>query len=173
LETQEPGAPFLSNNPVPHTVLPRYYANEMHGKGYGGELSLGWKAVSRWRVNASYSFLRQSLHLNPGSHDPGATLEEGDNPRHQLQIRSQLDLPHRAEFDASLYYVGKLLDQSVPAYTRLDLRLGWHPRESVDLDVIGQNLLQPRHLEFLNNTGLVPTYDPRRVFVRLTWRISH
>ena len=173
LGTQEPGAPFPSASPVPHIVVPLFYANGMHGAGYGGEISLGWKPTSRWKLNAGYSFLRQVLHLNPGSQNPGALLTAGDNPRHQFQLRSQLNLSHQTEFDASVYYVGRLLDQSVPAYTRLDLRIGWHPRESLGFDLIGQDMLAPRHLEFLNNTGLVPTHPTRRVFARLTWRFSH
>jgi iron complex outermembrane recepter protein len=173
LQTTEPGVPFFSSVPVPHTVVPLYYANGMHGKGYGGELSVGWKPTNRWKLDAGYSFLRQIFQLNPGSQSPNSLLAAGDDPRHQFQIRSQLNLPHRTEFDTSVYYVGRLVDQSVPAYARLDLRFGWRPYESLDLDVIGQNLLAPRQLEFLNNTGIVPTFDPRRVFARLTWRFSH
>jgi len=173
LSTKEQGLPFSSNVPVPHTVIPLFYANELHGHGYGTELSLNWKPLNRLKVKGGYSFLRQTLRPNPGSNDTTSSQEEGDNPRHQFQVRSQLDLPARTEFDASLYYVDKLIDQSVPAYTRLDLRFGWHAYESLDFDLIGQNLLEPRHLEFLNNTGLVPSYSTRRVFARLTWRISH
>jgi iron complex outermembrane receptor protein len=173
LQTREPGAPFPSANPVPHFVVPLFYANEMHGTGYGGEISTGWRPVSFWKLDAGYSFLHQVFHLNPGSQDPSSLLSAGDSPRHQFQLRSQFNLPHRTEFDTSVFYIGRLLDQSVPAYTRVDLRVGWHPRESVDLDLVGQNLLTPRHLEFLNNTGIVPSYATRGVFARLTWRISH
>jgi len=173
LQTQEPGTPFPSTDPVPHIVVPMFYANGMHGTGYGGELSLRWKPVSFWKLDAGYSFLRQVFHLNPGSQNPAALLTAGDSPRHQFQLRSQFNLPHRTEFDASVYNVGQLLDQSVPAYTRLDLRLGWHPGQSVDFDLIGQNLLAPRNLEFLNNTGIVASYATRSVFARVTWRLSH
>jgi iron complex outermembrane receptor protein len=173
LQTREPGAPFFSANPVPHVVVPLYYANEMHGTGYGGELSLGWKPLSTWKLDAGYSYLRQVFHLNPGSQDPSSLLSAGDSPRHQFQVRSQFNLPHRTEFDTSLFYIGRLLDEAVPAYTRLDLRIGWHPLESVDLDLVGQNLLAPRRLEFLNNTGIVPAYATRIIFARLTWKISH
>jgi iron complex outermembrane receptor protein len=173
LQTREPGAPFFSATPVPHVVVPLFYANGMHGTGYGGELSLGWKPAGFWKLDAGYSFLRQIFHLNPGSQDPSSLLSAGDNPRHQFQLRSQFNLPHRTEFDTAVFYIGRLLDQSVPAYTRLDLRIGWHPLESVDLDLVGQNLLAPRQLEFLNNTGIVPSYATRIVFARLTWRIAH
>jgi iron complex outermembrane receptor protein len=172
LQTTEPGLSFFSSNPVPHVVVPLFYANGMHGTGYGGELSLGWKPLNRWKLKAGYALLRQVFQLNPGSQSPSSLLAAGDSPRHQFQVRSQLDLPRQTEFDASVYYVDRLLDQSIPAYTRLDLRFGWHPLESVDLDVIGQNLLAPRQLEFLRNAGIVPTYDIRQVFARFSWRFS-
>ena len=172
LQTTEPGLPFFSNVPVPHTVVPLHYANGMYGKGYGGELAVGWKPMDRWKLNAGYAFLRQIFDLNPGSRSPSSLLTAGNNPQHQFQIRSQLNLPHQTEFDTFVYYVGRLANQSVPAYARLDLRFGWHPRESVSFDVIGQNLLAPHQLEFLNNTGIVPTFAPRQVFARLTWRFS-
>jgi iron complex outermembrane receptor protein len=173
LQTTEPGAPFFSSDPVPHTVIPLFYENGMHGKGYGGEFSLDWKPTSRWKLYTGYGFLRQVFHLNPGSQSPSSLLTAGNNSQHQFQIRSQLNLPRRTELDTSIYYVGQLRNQFVPAYTRVDVRLGWHPGESMDLDVVGQNLLSPRRLEFLNNTGVVPTFDPRRVFARLTWRFQH
>jgi iron complex outermembrane receptor protein len=173
LQTQEPGAPLVSTTPVPHTVLPLYYANRMRGNGYGGELLLRWKATDRWKLEGSYSNLRQVFHLNPGSQDTTSVIKAGDTPRHQFQVHSQINLPKRYELDASVYRVGSLVDQSIPAYTRLDARLGWRGRESLDFDLVGQNLLTPRHLEFLRNTGLVPSFVPRQIFVRLTWRIFH
>ena len=172
LQTMEPGLPFLSNAPVPHTVVPLYYANGMHGKGYGGELSITWKPTSRWKLNAGYSRLQQIFDLNPGSQSPSSLLTSGNDPQNQFQIRSQLNLPRQTEFDTSVYYVGRLANESVPAYARLDLRVGWHPYEMMSFDVIGQNLLAPRQLEFLNSTGLVPALDTRRVFARLAWRFA-
>lgn len=172
LQTTEPGQPFLSANPVPHLVVPVFYANEMHGTGYGGEFSLGWKPLGRWKLDAGYSFLHQVLHLNPGSQDPAALLSAGDNPRNQFQARSQLSLPHGTEFDTSVYYVGRLVDQSVRAYTRLDQRISWRANDHLEFDVIGQDLLAPRHVEFSNNSGLIPSYVTRKIFVRLTWRFS-
>ena len=172
LQTIEPGQPFPSANPVPHIVVPVFYENEMHGTGYGGEFSVGWKPKERWRLDAGYSFLRHVFHLNPGSQDPAALLSAGDNPRNQFQLRSQLSLPHKTEFDTSAYFVGRLLDQSVPAYIRLDQRIGWRPNDQLEFDVIGQDLLAPRHPEFFNNSGLIPSYVTRKVFARLTWRFS-
>ena len=172
LQTQEPGAPFQSTSPVPHTVDPLFFENRMHGKGYGGELFLSWKPFTRWKLQGGYSFLKQVLKLNPGSLSPVSTAQAGDNPVNQFQIHSQLDFPHRIEFDTAAYFVGKLANEDIPRYTRLDQRVSWRPYDALEVELIGQNLLQPRHLEFLSNTGLVPTYSSRRAFVRLTWRFA-
>lgn len=45
-----------------------------------------------------------------------------DNPKHQLHLRSYLDLPYNLEFDATLYFVDKLVYQDVSSYARLDAR---------------------------------------------------
>jgi len=77
----------------------------------------------------------------------------GDAPQHQLQIRSQLNLRRNLEWDSSLMYVSSLSNRNIPGYVRVDTRLGWRPAESVELSLVGQNLLTPRHLEFFDNSG--------------------
>ena len=172
LQTLEPGAPFFSATPVPHIVAPLLYANGMHGHGYGLETALSWKPATHWKLEGSYSSLRQIFDLNSGSQASASLLSAGDAPRNQFQLRSQLDLPHRTELDTSWYYVGKLPAQAIPSYTRWDARAGWHLGEYADLEVIGQNLWSPAHLEFVNNSGIVPTYNVRKAFARLTWRFD-
>ena len=63
------------------------------------------------------------------------------SPNHQFQVRSLLDLPHHLEWDDMLGYVDKLALGNIPAYARLDSRLGWRVGESLELSVVGQNLL--------------------------------
>jgi iron complex outermembrane receptor protein len=72
----------------------------------------------------------------------------GSSPRHQILARSSHDLPHRVSFDAFFRYVSELPAQNVEAYSTLDLRLAWRPTPSIELAVVGQNLLQPHHKEW-------------------------
>jgi iron complex outermembrane receptor protein len=65
--------------------------------------------------------------------------------------------------------VGKLPDQGVVGYTRVDTRLGWRPLEFVEFSLVGQNLLAPRHAEFGDDAPL-HTLAQRNVFGKITWR---
>jgi hypothetical protein len=85
-------------------------------------------------------------------------------------VRSMLDLPHHLEWDNTIGYVGKLADGNVPAYARVDSRLGWRIGEFIELSVVGQNLLTPRHAEFVDAYGINRTLVERSVFGKVTWR---
>jgi iron complex outermembrane receptor protein len=64
--------------------------------------------------------------------------------------------------------VSDIVNQSVPAYEELDLRLGWRPVSAVELSVSGQNLLHEYHVEF--GTGAARRAIKRGVFARVTWQ---
>ena len=57
----------------------------------------------------------------------------------------------------------------VPAYTELDLRLGWNATDALELSLIGQNLLHARHPEFGPPSPLRQEIQ-RSVYGKVTWR---
>jgi len=99
--------------------------------------------------------------------------EVGDSgtgtPRQQFQVRSALDLPRHFAWDSSLDYVGRLA-AGIPAYTRVDTRLGRRINEHLDVSAVGQNLLSPRHAEFPDDVGVNHTLVARSVFVKFTFK---
>ena len=61
----------------------------------------------------------------------------------------------------------------VQSHVRCDLRLAWDPRTNMRLEVVGQDLLSPRHPESNETDGLVfsaISQPSRNVFAKLTWR---
>lgn len=171
LSTNELGAPFFVTDPSPaHLVLPLYFSNQMHGKGLGAELAMGWQAASSWRLNAGYTYLGLNFRQNPGSLDNASGQAADNNPRHQVQLRSQLNLPRHFEFDQSFCFVSHIAGFAVPGHTRADVRLGWRPTEAAEISVVGQNLLYPHHFEFIDDVGIIATRDVRKVFAKITWR---
>lgn len=97
--------------------------------------------------------------------------ESGEDPKHQFTLRTQLDLVKNVEFDSFFRHIDKLPGLGVGSYQALDLRLAWKPRANVELSVIGQNLLQSHHLEFMPE--LIPTMPvqiQRGIFGRVTIR---
>ena len=143
-EKTEP--PFLEMSPSPvHVIIPLRFGNFLDARSHGLELASNYSLTHWWRLTASYSWLHEAL-------SPKGVLTQfsaGSDPHHQFQFRSNLSLPRNLEFDNSMFYVGALTGQSVPSYVRLDTRIGWHPAERLEFSLAGQNLLQPRHAEFV------------------------
>ncbi len=94
--------------------------------------------------------MRLDARLDPASGDTRSLQAEGKTPRRQFVLRSNLDISRRLQFDAGVYCTGALPALVVPAYTRVDARLGYRLRPEVEISVAGQNLQGGRHVEFVS-----------------------
>ena len=54
-------------------------------------------------------------------------------------------------------------------YTTLDIRLAWRPRPGIELALVGQNLLQDNHLEYVQEILTMPTEVPRGIYAKIEW----
>jgi iron complex outermembrane recepter protein len=170
LRTVEQGEPYLATSPgPPQLIVPSILEDSGNAHTYGGEVSLNWNPTNRWRVSSEYSIIHMVVFKDAANVDPQPGDQAGSTPQQQFQVRSELNLPHRFEWDSSLGYVGRLA-AGIPAYTRLDVRLGRKLGEHLDFSIAGQNLLSPRHLEFPGEIGLNSSLVPRTVFARIAWK---
>jgi iron complex outermembrane receptor protein len=170
--TDEPGTPYFEDTPGPrHLVLPTYTASNISGETHGLEFLAQTHPARDWELTGSYTLFEIHLHQNALSQDfdtaPGS---EGSTPRHKFQLHSLLALPHKVEFDSSVYYAGQLSGSGIAAYTRLDLRVGWRPNASLEISAGGHNLLQSEHNEF--PAGELVEAEPiaRSAYLQSTWR---
>ncbi len=170
LRTVEPATPFMESDPLPpHLNLPTVVANQMHGETHGLEMAVNWKVTDRWKISPGYAFERIHLRLGPASHDTNSVANgEGSSPHIQAQIRSNLALSRRLEWNTSAYFVGRLPAQQVPSYTRLDSGITWRASEHLSLSLVGQNLLQDHHLEASSNSVL-SSLIRRTVYAKCAW----
>ena len=172
-KTTEPGAPFFEATPAPpHLVLPLTFENLMHGESHGFEIAANWKVASRWTLSPGYAFEQIHMHLDPTSQDTTSVPQaEGASPVHSAQLRSHLALSHGLSWDASAYFVDRLTDPAIPAYTRFDTGLTWQWNKKSSLSFVGQNLLKDRHEEFVDSTGSSgTTLIKRSAYVEWTWQ---
>jgi iron complex outermembrane receptor protein len=146
LRSIEPGPP-----PPPN--FPYTFRNGVRGHTYGVELATIYQVSERWRLRGGYTYLKKDLSVKPGSNDVNRGTAEGDDPAHQFSIQSTADLPGRLELDARVRYVDALPDPHVPSYIGLDVRLGWRLTQRLELAVVGQNLLDDEHQEFIDNSA--------------------
>ena len=147
--------------------------NGATGETYGGEISANFRVNHRWRLRADYSHLRTSIRSasNVVLGSLGSESATGTNPRHEAALRSWLDLPRGIEFDATLRHVASLPLIEVPAYTELDLRIGWRMSNQVEFSLVGHNLLDRAHPEFIPSFFLAQATEVQRsVYGKVTFR---
>jgi iron complex outermembrane receptor protein len=169
----EPGTPFSETTPPPaHFVLPFVFRNGLFGNTSGFEIAPDWAPTRWWHLRGSYSYLHIDLSNKAGSLDfASAGSVEGSSPQHQGTIQFSLNLPKKMELDQTVRFVSALPAQLVPAYTTADVRFNWHATHSLDVSVVGQNLLQPRHSEFGGDPGGLVGIK-RSVYLKVTWQTS-
>lgn len=161
------GQPFVEPSP-PHLVIPNPFANNLNARTKGLEFSLTYKPAAKWKLAGGYSWLQMRQTAPPGS---TSLMLPGDNPRHQLNLRSYVTLPLGLEFDTAAFYTSALSAQDVPAYVALDARLGWRTEKHVEVSLVLQNLLNPRHPEFVQRYDVQgPTQVGRRIQGGITIR---
>ena len=173
LDTIEPATEFFEETPAPpHYVLPYTYGNLMHGETQGLEVSGAWKVTDHWTLNPGYAFEEIHTHVRPSSQDTTSVAGvEGSSPDHSAQLRSRVDLPLGLTWDTSVYFVGRLTDPVEPSYTRLDSQLSWRFSEDGSLSIVGQNLAQGLHAEFLDSSeSAQTTLVKRSAYIKFTWR---
>ncbi|MES3023742.1 MAG: TonB-dependent receptor [Pseudomonadota bacterium] len=145
------------------------FLNRAGGDSHGAELSARWDVRPDWRMSAGLSAQSQDTHAEAGNRDPAAVAGlVGADPAVWATLRSSFDLSDRLELDLNLRHVGKLPAPAVPAYTALDVRLGWKIMPRVELSLLARNLLGSRHAEFGAAPGR-PVYG-RTLHGRLSWR---
>ena len=146
------------------------YANVIQGHTIGTEIAPDWKITSWWQVRGSYSYLHMSLRDKTGFTDTGNLLSAymGSSPSSMVALQSFFNLPKHFELDQTYRYSAALPAQGVGSYSTADLRLGWHLGEGLELSLVGQNLLQPYHVEFGGDPGPLVGIK-RTVFGKITW----
>jgi len=168
LRSFEPGAGTFNGT---YFSQPYVFANELHGHVYGSELAANVQVTKWWQWRAAYSYLKMDLDLDAGSQDTTTVADEFASPQHQVSFRSLMDLPGNFQFDTTLRYVDSLASQGIPSYVGLDVRVGWRPRPNLDISIVAQNLLDPRHPEFGPSVIATPAAEiERAVYGKVTIR---
>ena len=150
------------------------FDNNLLADSQGAELSVDWQPLEWWRLQLGYSYYRISSELSASSSPLGAIAPNGlSTPSHQYSLRSLMDLGNDLSLDLWLYHAGEIAQsgyisgQPVPAYTGLNLRLAWRPRDNLELSLIGRDLLDDHHLEFVGESYLMPTEIERSIHAQV------
>jgi outer membrane receptor protein involved in Fe transport len=157
--------------------LPIQLANQADGNVYGFEIAAFWQ-VNRWcRTQASYSLLYSDLspQFDAGALGPLAPTDvsnpfDGPGPHHQATARASFDPWNDVEFDLIGRYVDAIAERESDAYVTVDARLAYSIG-AVTFSLVGQNLAQKQHREFIEPLlGSLTTEVQRGVYGAVTWR---
>jgi iron complex outermembrane receptor protein len=164
------GPAYLETDFAPlHLLIPLQFRNGLYGKTAGYEISPEWRPKEGWRLRGSWSYLQMHLHPAPGSGDLGTwPTIEGSSPRNQIELESDYDVSKTVQFDVQYRFISALPAEKVAAYSSMDARLGWRIRPAVDVSLVGQNLLQPWHVESDGDVNTLVGIG-RSGYIRLTW----
>ncbi len=162
-------SPYLIQNIIPDNSI------KAHTRGV--EITVDWYPWPWWRIQPGYSYLHLDASSKTG--DPFSVKNvnniNASDPQHQLSLRSSLSLSDKHRFDLWLRHVSALGAKNsrivVPAYTTLDLRYAWKPTRDLEVSVVGQNLLDRSHPEFV--PSLLPSQQlelQRGMYVKARWQ---
>lgn len=172
------GAQGFELLPIPHAVQTTSPNNGVHARSQGLELALDWHLSPRWRVQPAYTYM--AIDARASSTDPAenasASVYNASAPRHQLSLRASATLANRSQLDLWLRHVSRLAPTrpgapGIAAHTTLDLRCAWRVRSGLELSVVGQNLLDRQHPEFVPDLlPAQPLQVQRAVLVKAKWQ---
>jgi iron complex outermembrane receptor protein len=176
-ETTESLAPVFHSGSLDYTEYPTQWANNDYGRTFGAEGAAIWNVIPRWKLSASYSWLKVELKTNSKSNDTSTALGfNTGTPTNRFGLRSSCSLLKSLQFNTQAQYAGPLpsgdmhdLTPAVSSYYRIDSNLQWHVGDYVRMDIGGQNLLAPRRAEFGGGNGAIQTLSPRSLFGRFTY----
>ena len=171
LSVPVPGAKIPGSPTAATSTTPLTRDNRMHGETYGVELAANYRLAEWWRLSGAYTFLRMQLHRQAAG---VSETDEGKSPKHQVHLQSSWNLSRNVEFDLIGRWVDELpgFGPAIPAYFSLDARLAWRPRKNLEVEIVGQNLLDNHHPESGSNPLVkAPLVEIQRgVYGKVTWR---
>ena len=144
--------------------------NDIAGNTSGVEVAAAWQPAEWLKFDLAYTYLKLDL-------DKRGQFSE--DPRHQVSLRTAIKPRTNLDLDVWLRFVDEtaanypLSDEGVyhiDAYTTIDLRLAWRMNANIELSLVGQNLFDPGHMEFVQEGFILPTEVERGVYGKLTCR---
>ena len=155
-------------NPVPgpggSLIAPLVIENLMRGDTYGLEVAANWQPAKFWRLYGAYSFLKMRLHADPSLPPDiiaAAESSQGHSPEHQVYIQSSWNFGRAVEFDLTGRYVSRLtgfnpgnvpgIPNEIDQYITVDTRVAWRALKNLEISLVGQNLFDNHHPEFISS----------------------
>lgn len=170
------GNPILVSGDLPWLELPQITGNAAAATGKGGETSIAWQILHDWKLQGSYSYNVTDSWVEKSAAPGTVAGDTRQGPRNKWGLQSYLNLSRKWQLDAFLYWMGQASPamtygpyMPLNAYTKIDVRIAYKVSPHWQVSAVGQNLLQPRHLEAMPDLLTASTYVNRGVYLKSTW----
>lgn len=164
---------FIPNVPFPVSVTTTaQFQFRGEAETWGIEATLNGQFAPWWKVQLSYSYFEGRNGTDPltGTRFNGFLPLDG-SPENQLTLVNTFRLGSSVTLNTQVRIVDELLDGDVPSYFDGDLRLRYEAPNGLEISLVGENLFEPRRLEFLYRSyPAPPSLTPRNVALDLRYR---
>lgn len=173
----------IANDP-PATGTDITLVNGVEGDSHGLEAVVDWKAADWLSLQVAYSYLDMSFGLQDGvSLSPSTTLAasyiENSSPKHQLSLRSTIDIARDWKLNLWLRYIDdivvinseNILGGAFPLddYFIFNANIIWSITDNLEFMFAGQNLFEERQLQYASEYTTPPTAIERGFYGKVTW----
>jgi iron complex outermembrane receptor protein len=138
------------NQPPEPSSFQTIVTNSLKGDSYGIEAAVDWRPSQWWRLQWAYTYLDMDLKAKVETLDVFVKTDEKSSPQHQASARSFLDLSDAWQLDLWLRYVDELSAIDIESYIEMDVRLGWRVRPNTKIELVGKNLFDSHHPEYVS-----------------------
>lgn len=133
----------------------------------GAELSFDWVANNKLKVFATYSY------INIDTEKPTQVFLADVNKNfaeHSASLRTMYNLSHNLQWDNFAYYRSHIDFGNFKGYYSLDSRISWKVKPGLNLSLVGQNLFDINHQDFVPEViQSLRRPDGRRTYLKLEW----
>ena len=185
-ERQDDQAEIILDDGFPRVEAPTIIDNNLSSNLFGGEILLDYRPTEDWRLTGSYNLVFINVYGSDTTDkcdgSPGTTRgvcnAEDNAPEQIVSLTSSYDLTETIEVDLFFQWVKDFLSAGgeipIDDYFILDARVAWEAVPGVELAVVGQNLIEDEHVEWIERGpgGETPSAVPRGVFGKLTWTFN-
>ncbi len=156
-----------------------YFENKMQGASYGVELVSDWQPATWSKFQFGYTYIGFDLDVDTASFSSNFDeLTAYSSPKHQLSLQASINLNQDIHCNLLARYVGKLKisqdllsdGMQVDSYFALDANISWNIQENIELMLVGKNLLDSSHLEYVSEMYTAPIDIERSVYGKLSYR---
>lgn len=156
-----------------------YFVNGMAGRSYGLEITAAWTPKDWINTELSYSCIEIRMDAQNDQNFYVEETAEGSTPQHQISLMANMSLGHNLYLNLGGSYTGELKAAGTMAaqhrivvddYFNLNANIKWRLNKELEIALVGENLLESSHLEFIQEYFTSPIEIKRSFYTKLTWK---